>query len=217
MGSELKAQFHTSRWTGGGAETVSGKGSTLAYTAPLRPALEALLRRLEVKKLLDAPCGDFNWMNHVDLAGIRYVGLDINDEVIAENCRRYASADRQFFAADISADPLPRADLMLCRDCTFHLPFAYISRLLENFVRSGTPYLLMTNIMVGENIDLPKAGGYKARNFLITPFLLPRPAPENWLVDSPEGKGNRYLVLWTAAEIAEALERARQDGRRSGS
>jgi hypothetical protein len=103
---------------------------------------------------------------------------------------------------------------MLCRDCMFHLPFADIWRVLENFARSGTPRLLMTNHTIAENVDLP-GGGYQSRNFLEAPFLLPRPAPRNWIIDHPEGRGNRYLCLWSSTEVNEALERARKEGRRS--
>jgi len=213
MGSDLKNYFHINKWKGGGEETVSGKGSTLAYTAPLRPALERLFHKLGVRTLLDAPCGDFNWMNHVDLHGIRYIGLDIVDDVIAKNSSLYGRSDREFRTADITADLLPRADLMLCRDCAFHLPFSFIWRLLENFARSGTPYLLMTNHTNGGNTDLPKPGGYQSRNFLGAPFFLPRPPPEHWLIDDPEGRGNRYLCLWASDEIGGALERAKRDGR----
>jgi hypothetical protein len=213
MSSDLSEYFHTKKWAGGGAETVSGKGSTLAFTAQLRPALEAILRRLSAKVFLDAPCGDFNWMSKVNLQDIKYIGVDIIDSLVAENQRRYGGPDREFCAADISSDPLPKADLMLCRDCTFHLPIAFVWRILENFGRSGIPYLLTTQINNNGNADMPKPGGYQSRNFLLDPFLLSRPKPENWLVDDPRGKGNRYLCLWSSHEIRDAIERAKQDGR----
>jgi hypothetical protein len=207
MSDDLKKRFHINKWKGGGEETVSGKGSTLAFTAPLRPALEALFKRLNVKTLLDAPCGDFNWMSHVNLDGIDYVGLDIIEDVIEQNRARHGGKGREFRTADITTDPLPRADLMLCRDCTFHLPLSFVWQILENFVRSGSPYLLLTQHNNATNIDMPKPGGYQPRNLLVEPFNLPRPAPENWLVDNPERKGNRHMCLWTAAEVQSALER----------
>jgi hypothetical protein len=212
VAGKFKSNFHVNRWKGGGTETVSGKGSTLAYTAPLRPALEALFMKLGVKTLLDAPCGDFNWMSHVNLSGIRYTGLDIIEDVIAQNIARHAREGREFRVADIRMDPLPRADLMLCRDCMFHLGFADIWRVLDNFARSGTPRILMTHHTVPANIDLPE-GGYQSRNFLEAPFFLPRPAPESWLLDNPEGRGNRYLCLWSADEIRDAVARAKAEGR----
>jgi len=49
----------------GEQESVSGNGSSLAATANLRQELPPLLAGLNVTSLLDAPCGDFNWMKEV--------------------------------------------------------------------------------------------------------------------------------------------------------
>jgi hypothetical protein len=152
-------------------------------------------------------------MNHVAMPGIRYIGLDIIDEVIESNRRKYGRADREFAVADVTTDPLPKADLMLCRDCTFHLPFANVWQILQNFVRSGTPLMLLTHHNNNGNVDLEVPGGYQSRDFLREPFLLPRPPEENWLADFPEDKGRRFLCLWTVQDIDGALERARREGR----
>ena len=48
-------------------ESKSGGSSTLSATAAIRAALPRLLSDLGVAVLIDAPCGDFNWMRHVDL------------------------------------------------------------------------------------------------------------------------------------------------------
>jgi hypothetical protein len=48
--------YRTNAW--GTAESVSGPGSTLAYTTHLRTALPRLVHDLGVHTLLDAPCGD---------------------------------------------------------------------------------------------------------------------------------------------------------------
>src|SRR5689334_2969418 len=49
----------------GDPESVSGRGSTLARTEVVRRKLPILLASVGAKSLLDAPCGDFNWMQHV--------------------------------------------------------------------------------------------------------------------------------------------------------
>src|SRR5580765_5333146 len=58
-------------------ESVSGRGSTLAHTEMIRKTLPDLLAHLHARSLLDAPCGDFNWMQYVDLGGIQYTGADV--------------------------------------------------------------------------------------------------------------------------------------------
>jgi hypothetical protein len=52
--------YSEKRW--GGGETVSGPGSTLERTAKLRRELPILLEEIGARTLLDAPCGDFNWI-----------------------------------------------------------------------------------------------------------------------------------------------------------
>src|SRR5215467_15201894 len=56
----------TNLW--GAEASVSGLGSELDATATLRAELPALLRRLQVTSLLDAPCGDGGWIARADLA-----------------------------------------------------------------------------------------------------------------------------------------------------
>src|SRR5262245_46883258 len=64
----------TNLW--GAEASVSGLGSEHDATATLRAELPALLRRLAVTSLLDAPCGDAGWILRADL-GVRIIGIDI--------------------------------------------------------------------------------------------------------------------------------------------
>jgi hypothetical protein len=41
------------------------------------------------KTLLDAGCGDFNWMRHVNLKLDQYIGIDVVPELICENQRQF--------------------------------------------------------------------------------------------------------------------------------
>src|SRR5438093_2805484 len=128
----------------GGTESVSGAGSSLERTGAFRDELIALLKRLEAKDLLDAPCGDFNWIQRVVPAVSRYVGVDVVKELITANQRRYASAAIEFICADLTIDVLPKADVILCRDCLVHFSLADVWKALLNFGRSGSRYLLTT-------------------------------------------------------------------------
>jgi hypothetical protein len=80
-------------------ESRSGHGSELGGTESLRQYLPELLRRLEVRTFLDAPCGDWNWMSHVDLAGVRYIGVDVVPAVVEGNQRSYARPASNSFKA----------------------------------------------------------------------------------------------------------------------
>src|SRR5258705_8660567 len=61
----------------GTKESLSGPGSTSARAAAIRDDFLALVRRLGVRTLLDAPCGDFHWMAALDLPVEHYIGVDI--------------------------------------------------------------------------------------------------------------------------------------------
>src|SRR5688572_22102610 len=101
----------------GSHESRSGPGSTLARAADFVPDLVALLRTLNARVLLDAPCGDFNWAGLLAAAVDRYIGLDVVGEIIARNQLLAGSPTRTFLHADLTSDPLPTADVILCRDC----------------------------------------------------------------------------------------------------
>src|SRR6202012_1252194 len=77
-GLSLRERFQrihdTNLW--GAAESVSGLGSEQDATAALRAELPGLLRRLGVRTLLDAPCGDGGWIVNADL-GVRVTGVDV--------------------------------------------------------------------------------------------------------------------------------------------
>ena len=75
-------EIHDSgRWDVG--ETRDGTGSTMRFTELLITDLPNLLRRWHVTSILDAGCGEFNWMRHCDLSGISYVGGDVVADKLA--------------------------------------------------------------------------------------------------------------------------------------
>ncbi len=194
--------FANNKW--GNAESKSGGGSTLAFTAPLRSELEQLLVKLKVRTFLDAPCGDFNWMSKVNFpAEMKYLGRDIVPALIEDTRARHAAPQRDFGVLDIVTDDLPKADLWLCRDVLFHLSNDEIIAVLRNFVRSEIPWLLTTTFdFVNENRDV-RAGGFRFLNLGAAPFFLPPPARKiaDYIVPEPP----RYLGLWSREAVAQAL------------
>lgn len=139
VGGVFRAKFATNAW--GGIESRSGTGSDAEQTRVLVAELPQLFRTLGVGSILDIPCGDFHWMREVDLAGVRYVGADIVPEVVAGN-QRLARDGVRFFCLDLLRSRLPRADLVLVRDCLVHLPYGDIFQALRNLCRSGGTFNL---------------------------------------------------------------------------
>ena len=125
-------------------ETRSGPRATLEATAHLRPALGRWLKDQGVRRLVDAGCGDFNWMRLVDLAGLDlYVGYDLAPELIARNQQLYEHhRGRLFSVGDIVRTPLVACDAVLCRDVLGDLSRADARLAIDNFIASGAQWLL---------------------------------------------------------------------------
>lgn len=156
------------------AESVSGPGSTLRATEPLRAMLPQIIRDFNVRSLLDAGCGDFNWMKEVNLRMVEYIGVDVvNNEIIEHNIACYGSANRPFMIADVTRDDLRRADLILCRHCLSHLPNQCVERALRQFKRSGSTYLMTTTLPGLTEKQDTFTGGFRPLNLELPPFHLP--------------------------------------------
>ena len=83
-------------------ESISGDGSEIAYTKNLRSWLVKKINELDVKKLVDAPCGDFNWMKLVTQeVDIDYIGIDIVQDIIETNNKLYQNSNINFDIGNI--------------------------------------------------------------------------------------------------------------------
>ncbi len=187
------------RWTGG--ESPSGEGSSLRQTEILRQELPRLLARLGVRTVLDAACGDFNWMKELRLDLDRYIGIDIVRPLVQRNRSRYGDRRHEFLHLDITREQLPRADLILCRDCLGHLSHQDVRAALLNFRETGSTWLLTTTYPhEGENRDIV-SGQWRPLDLERPPFSLP--PPHELLHEAPptEVYRDKSLGLWRLADL----------------
>ena len=180
-------------------ESVSGPGSTLQATATLREHLPTLLRDLEIKSLLDIPCGDFHWMKEVELPVDFYIGADIVEPLIRENIKKYQRMDRLFFKLNILSDDLPQVDLILCRDLLVHFSNKDIIRAIKNIKSSSSTYLLTTHYpSTLDNIDIV-TGQWRPLNLLRPPFCFP--VPILVLNENDPNNSDKSLALFRIDDI----------------
>lgn len=189
----------------GSSESVSGPGSTLEYTVSIRQELPHLFNRYKIKSILDAPCGDFNWMKLVDFKDInQYIGVDVVPNLIRINEHKYADDKRSFKCLDITREQLPTVDLIICRDCFFHLSFGDILSVIRNFRGSGSTYLLATtHTDHTKNIDI-FTGGFRLMNLEIPPFNFPKAIeyiPDRGRYKYGHKQYQRHLGLWRLEDI----------------
>ncbi len=179
--------YHENRW--GSAESRSGNGSEMQYTAVIRHELPPLLRRLRVGSLLDIPCGDCNWMRNVDLTGIKYIGADIVPAAV-EHCRQ-VMPDGEFRQLDLITDILPATDAVFCRDCLGHLTPEQVIAAISNIRASGAAWLITTTFPALRQNYSTGTGGWRYINPALPPYNLGQP-----LEIINEGWGDKSLGVW---------------------
>ena len=192
----------------GSIESKSGPGSEISYTENLRRELPKLIKCHGITQVLDAPCGDFNWMQYVvQTLNIKYIGGDIVKDLITRNNMIYGSEDIMFQHLDITRDPLPKSDLMVVRDCLFHFSFKDIHRFLRNFHNSNIRFLLTTtHRAIGEvkNYDIV-TGDYRKIDLFSTPFCFPD-NPVQRITDFIPPHSPREMCLFTKDQVSIAYK-----------
>ncbi len=192
--------YRHNKW--GGKQSMSGKGSDLDQTAHLIESLPILLRQYEVGSILDIPCGDFNWMQHVDLSGVHYIGADIVPEIIANN-QKYEKDGIDFQVLNLTEDPLPTVDLIHVRDCLVHLSFEHALAAIQNIKKSGSKWLLTTTFPNEiENEDIV-TGQWRRLNLEKSPFDFPSQSAmlnEQYFEDNHD-HNDKSLGLWRIADL----------------
>lgn len=187
----------------GDEESVSGPGSNLARTAKLRQELPPLLLELSAHTLLDAPCGDFNWMKDTQLGIDRYIGVDVVPDLVARNQTLYGNDQRQFALLDVTSDELPRVDVILNRDCLIHFSYRHIAAAIKNFKRSGSTYLLTNSYPLWPaNTDI-RTGDCRTLNLALPPFNFPAPLKhiDEKHPEEQEQFFGKILGLWRLSDL----------------
>ena len=145
-------------------------------------------------------------MAKVRLGVEHYIGVDLLEDLIQRNIETYAAPDRSFSVSNILEDRLPKAEIIICRDCLGHLSNEDILRALTNFVDSGSGYLLTTTFPKRvRNTDIV-AGQWRPLNLQAAPFLLPEPLLilTERCSESNGAFKDKSLALWRLADVQEA-------------
>lgn len=186
--------------------SASGPGSTLVATRRIRERLPELLQELSVRSLLDIPCGDLHWISRLDLPPV-YIGADISIEQLAQNRRRFPT--RQFEHLDLTADRLPAADAVLCRDCLVHLRFDQVRAAIANIVASGATWLISTHFPGRVNQEIKPGTWHEVwRPLDLTAAPIGLPAPRHVINEGCTWGHGEYadksLGVWNVDDIRAA-------------
>jgi hypothetical protein len=163
--------YKTNYW--GDLESKSGTGSSLKSTENIRKELPQIIKKLDIKSIVDIPCGDFYWFSKIiNNLDIKYFGGDIVKDLINKN-KKFESQNIVFRDINLITDKVPYGDLLICRDCLFHFSYNDINKVFLNLKSTDFKYILITNHNLQreefENNDCI-TGSFRFLDFHLSPF-----------------------------------------------
>jgi len=189
-------------------ESLSGSGSTLKYTKNIRKSLPEVISKYKISSVFDAPCGDFNWMKHaLKTFDVHYTGGDIVDDLIKDNNKKYSKNNINFISINLINDSFPKSDMMLCRDCLFHMSYKDTLEILKNFIASDTKFLFTTTYNKSDdfiNEDIV-TGNFRNIDLTKPPFNFPS-NPICSIFDGQKDTLDRHISLWDKEQIITAVD-----------
>jgi hypothetical protein len=131
------------------------------------------MKDAEVRSVVDAGCGDWEFSQAIDWTGIDYRGFDIVTSVIDRDKKSYGKPNIQFFAANMVEEDLPPADLLISKHVLQHLPTADVLKFLTKQLPKYKHVLLVNSVnagtLSGKNQDIP-IGGFRDLDVTRPPF-----------------------------------------------
>lgn len=178
----------------------------------VRDLLMWCIQTLGIASILDLGCGDWHWMRHVlsepGAGHVTYAGWDVHEAMIESLQRDHGSTTTSFKVADIFAEQLPGADLVICRDVLFHVDTGLASQLVSRIMESSSKFFLSTSFP-GEPANaatiaryLPIDGwGFHRINLDVAPFSLGGRLVRRALEPRCAHKGNeRYACVYSIGD-----------------
>ena len=193
--------YQSNHWDG--ETSVSGIGSDEEQTREISVQIPKLIEELDIKRFLDVPCGDFNWFSKMEMTLKSYIGGDIITAIVDRNNTTFKDSRRQFMKLDLIKDSLPKADILLCRDCLVHLSNEDIQAVIQNIKKSEVKYLLTTTFPECEKNENIVTGDWRIINLEKAPFNFPQPIK---LINEKCTEGNgtyadKSLDLWKISDL----------------
>ncbi|MBP3846986.1 methyltransferase domain-containing protein [bacterium] len=178
--------FKNNIW--GDSESKSGYASNFKNTQSIRAFLPEFIEKYKIKSILDAPCGDMYWFSLMNIKNVKYYGFDIVDDIIKINREKFKeNRNYKFETKNLITDELPKVDLIFCRDLIIHFPISTVYELINNFVKTKSKYLMITQHILKNNSHVMNAdinlGQFAFRSLVEPPFNFPNPKmliPEDW-------------------------------------
>lgn len=123
--------YEKNQWGGAPGEYSSGAGSDDEHARSYATAIRGFIEEHDVRTVVDVGCGDFRVGQALLAPGVRYVGVDVVEGLIARNQALHGRPGVEFRCVDATTEPLPEGDLCLVRQVLQHLSNAQIEAVLQ--------------------------------------------------------------------------------------
>ncbi len=179
--------------TNAGGVGNSGTGSTLQSTYIYRRYLAQFFQDHDVKSVVDAGCGDWEFSQKIDWTGIDYKGFDIVAKVIEADKAQFTKPNISFAVGNIVEDDLPAADVLISKHVLQHLPNSDIKKFLDKQLKKYKHVILTNGVhpmfLTGQNEDI-KPGEYRTIDLTREPFNI---------------RGLKELTYWANGHMHQVL------------
>lgn len=145
-------------------EGHSGGGSELKNCREYIDYLQNFMKTHNIKTVVDAGCGDWEFSQYIDWTNIQYTGYDVVKHVIEKNQKKFGSSNITFMHDNLINANLPCADLLLCKHVLQHLRNEDILAFLPQLKKFK--YCILVNqvdpdTLSSNNEDIEIGGGHK--------------------------------------------------------
>lgn len=163
--------YEAKLWGDNGSDFYSGQGSHHPeLIEPYVNTLQLFLKSFENSlTVCDLGCGDFNIGKELVVNAKKYIAVDIVEDLINFNTKKFQSPNLEFHCLDIAKDNLPSADCAILRQVLQHLSNSEISNIVDKLY--DFKYVVLTehlpqgnfspntDIISGQGIRLKKQSG----------------------------------------------------------
>ena len=179
-------------------ESLSGPGSWKSFARDSVDFIHHVIKKHNIKSILDLGCGDWNWFRYLNLSNINYTGGDIVNKMIDKNNNMFKKKNIRFINHNLLKNKiLKKYDLVFVRDCFVHLTDTQVLISLKKIINSECKYLATTSYIYNKKYNIKNPDRWRPINLLKKPFCFPKP----FLIISDKSNNTiydkyKYLFIW---------------------
>jgi hypothetical protein len=121
---------------------LSGKGSNPDLAREYVHFVSEIIKKKKIQSVVDLGHGDWSMWRDYKFEDTKYLGFDVVTKIVEQNTKIYGNENRNFFKLS-QGEPLPHADLLICKDVLQHLSLNSIFSVLDQL--SNFKYVVLCN------------------------------------------------------------------------